>query len=69
RCENLSSGDNPNYMFDRAILSVSHGGEFLGTLTPERRFYKASQQQATSVAIRSSLREDLYVVFAGRDPE
>ena len=32
---------------------------------PERRFYKASQQTATMVANRSTMREDLYLVYSG----
>ena len=69
RCENLSNGDIPNYIYERAILSVTRGGDLLGTLTPERRFFKASRQTATIVAVRSTLVEDLYVVFSGREEE
>ena len=36
---------------------------------PERRFYNASQQTSTIVAIHSTLARDLYVVFEGRNPE
>ena len=32
---------------------------------PERRFYKASQQMATMVANRSTVKEDLYLVYEG----
>jgi cytochrome c-type biogenesis protein CcmF len=38
-------------------------------LYPERRFYKASQQSATIVANRSMLREDLYLVYAGKNQD
>ena len=69
RCENLSNGDTPNYIYDRAVLSVSRGDDLLGTLTPERRFFKASRQAATIVAVRSTVLEDLYVVFSGREEE
>jgi cytochrome c-type biogenesis protein CcmF len=69
RCESLTNGDTPNHIYDRAVLSVKRGDEFLGILTPERRFFKASREAATIVAIRSSLSEDLYVVFGGKDKE
>jgi cytochrome c-type biogenesis protein CcmF len=36
---------------------------------PEQRFYKASQQPQTMVANRSTPREDLYLVFAGTNPD
>ena len=70
RCENLSNGETPNFVYDRAVISVTRGGELLGVLTPERRFFKASQQASTVVAIRGfpfTLVEDLYVVFSGRE--
>jgi cytochrome c-type biogenesis protein CcmF len=38
-------------------------------LDPEVRFYKASQQQSTTVGIRRRLNEDLYVVFSGVQPD
>ena len=38
-------------------------------LAPERRFYNASQQTDTVVAIHSTLARDIYVVFEGRNPE
>ena len=69
RCESLTNGDTANHIYDRAVLSVTRGDEFIGILTPERRFFKASREAATIVAIRSSLAEDLYVVFGGRDEE
>ena len=34
-------------------------------MEPERRFYKASQQPTSEVAIRRRLNEDLYLNFAG----
>ncbi len=37
----------------------------LGTLEPERRLYKSSEQGTSEVAIRRRLNEDLYLNFAG----
>ena len=54
---------------DYAILDVYRNGTFLQTMYPERRFYTASQQDATMVANRSTWREDLYLVYAGRNPD
>ena len=49
----------------RWMLERSKNGEDLGMLEPERRFYIASNQPTSEVAIRRRLNEDLYVNFAG----
>jgi cytochrome c-type biogenesis protein CcmF len=69
RCQTVSMGDTPNYTYQRAVLSVTKNGYALGTLEPERRFYKASQTPITHVAIGHSMVEDLYTVLAGQDQE
>jgi cytochrome c-type biogenesis protein CcmF len=69
RCQTVSTGDNPNYAYQRIVLSITQNGHALGTLEPERRFYKASQQPITHVAVHNSLAEDLYTVLAGQDQE
>jgi cytochrome c-type biogenesis protein CcmF len=61
--------ENPNYRSEWAMIDVSKAGVQLATLLPERRFYKASEQNATIVATRSTLREDLYLVYAGLNPD
>jgi cytochrome c-type biogenesis protein CcmF len=59
-------GQTPNYRYGRAILQVFKDGKMVRILKPERRFYKTSEQQSTTiVALHSTPREDLYVVFAG----
>ncbi len=69
RCESLATGDTPNYAFQRATFSVVKDGRALGTIDPERRFFKASQEVTSHVTIRTSLAEDLYVVLAGQDTD
>lgn len=69
RCLSVTSGDTPNYAYQRIVLEVSKNGRPLGTIEPDRRFFKASQQPTSHVSIRSSLAEDLYAVLAGQDPE
>ena len=68
-CQSYSQDSNPNYDTDYALLDVFHGSKKITQLAPERRFYNASQQTSTIVAIHSSLARDLYVVFEGRNPE
>jgi len=61
--------DNPNYSSESAIVDVYKGKDKIDTMYPERRMFKASSQTATIVANRSTLKEDLYLVYAGRNEE
>ena len=64
-CRSYTDDDAPNYASEWAMLDVYKGGKQIDTMTPVRRFYKASQQTSTMPDIRSTLNEDLYVVFEG----
>ena len=61
----IQDGENDNFVWSRMALDVYNGGQKITTLNPEKRFYKASRSQASEVAIRRRLNEDLYVNFAG----
>jgi cytochrome c-type biogenesis protein CcmF len=61
----LQMGDNENYGWHRAIMQVSKNGVIIGTLRPEKRFYKASRQGTSEVGIRQRPNEDLYLNFGG----
>ncbi|MGB9605315.1 MAG: heme lyase CcmF/NrfE family subunit, partial [Bryobacteraceae bacterium] len=65
RLASLRDGENENFAWDRAGIEVFQGGKLIARLEPERRFYKASRQATSEVAIRRGLREDLYLNFAG----
>jgi cytochrome c-type biogenesis protein CcmF len=69
RAQKIVTGDNPNYLYQRILLAVTKDGRSFTSMHPERRFYKASQQPTSYVSIRTTLREDLYAVLAGQDPE
>ncbi len=58
-----------NYEAERVTIEVLRDGKSALMLYPERRFYPANEVSGTMVAIHSTLREDLYLVYAGRDPE
>ncbi len=60
---------NDNYNSRWAIIDVSKDGQPLTTMYPEQRFYKASQTTQTMVADRSTLKEDLYIVFSGMNED
>jgi cytochrome c-type biogenesis protein CcmF len=59
-----------NYTAQRMIVEVLKGDKQIMMLYPEKRQFQGTEQAAgTMVAIYSTLREDLYVVYAGMDPE
>jgi cytochrome c-type biogenesis protein CcmF len=65
RIDQIQDGENQNYIWNRAVVAIYKGGQQIGTLTPERRLYKASEQPTSEVSIRRRLNEDLYLNFAG----
>jgi cytochrome c-type biogenesis protein CcmF len=65
RIANIEQGENDTYAWQRLAVDVSRAGKSLGTLYPERRLYKASQQPTSEVSIRRRLNEDFYINFAG----
>src|ERR1700676_241805 len=67
-CRSYTDDDGPNYASQWALLDVFKGGKQIDTMTPVRRFYKASRQTSTMPDIRSTLDEDLYLVFEGVNP-
>jgi cytochrome c-type biogenesis protein CcmF len=65
RIVNMLKGENANYVWQKLVVEASRGGTPIGTMEPERRLYKSSQQPTSEVAIRRRLNEDLYLNFAG----
>jgi cytochrome c-type biogenesis protein CcmF len=68
-CRSYTQEDKANYGSEWAILDIYKGGRQVETLYPERRFYKASQQTSTMPAIRSTLGDDLYLVYEGQNQD
>ena len=68
-CRSYTQDDKPNYASEWAIMDVQKNGKQIATMYPERRFYKASEQTATIVANHSTAREDLYLVYTGKNPD
>ncbi|MFQ6042989.1 MAG: heme lyase CcmF/NrfE family subunit, partial [Candidatus Poribacteria bacterium] len=50
-----------------ATLEVWRNGKKIDVITPSKDFYKQQEQPTTEVAIRSTLKEDLYAILAGYD--
>ena len=69
KLQDIKETENANFVSEVGIIKVYRNGKEIKTLKPERRFYRASEQATTEVALRSTLKEDLYVVLAGFNPE
>lgn len=54
----------PGVEITEAVVRVWTGSRWLGALTPQRYFYASQEQSMHRVAIRSSPREDLYVILS-----
>jgi cytochrome c-type biogenesis protein CcmF len=52
-----------------ATLSVYNDGELIGSVVPEKYFHRSYQQPVTEVAIRSTAKEDLYVILINWDQD
>ncbi len=52
-----------------ARVAVYEDGEPVGILMPEKRMYFQQEQPTTIPAVASSLREDVYVILAGLEPD
>jgi cytochrome c-type biogenesis protein CcmF len=67
--QNYDSTQEPNYSAERATIDVDKGGKSVMMLYPTRRYYPSNEESGTMVAISSTLKEDLYVVYAGINPD
>jgi DsbE subfamily thiol:disulfide oxidoreductase len=57
----------PNYVAIRARFIATKDGRYISELNPERRMYANPQQPLSTVAIRTNLVNDLYVVLGDPD--
>jgi cytochrome c-type biogenesis protein CcmF len=67
--QSVDSRPEPNYTAQRLIIEVMRDNKPIMMLYPERRRFPAGDGSGTMVAIYSTLKEDLYVVYAGESPE
>ncbi|MBX3479925.1 MAG: heme lyase CcmF/NrfE family subunit [Caulobacter sp.] len=58
--------DGPNYLAERAVLTVRRGGRAVCTATPERRFYPAGGQTTQEVAICARGLDQVYITLGER---
>ncbi len=67
--QSFESHPEKNYNAERMIIEVSESGKPKMMLYPERRFFPTNEESGTMVAIYSTLRDDLYVVYSGQSPD
>lgn len=60
----LSSSEQPGIDVTEATVRAWTGSRSLGTYRPQRLFYRTQEQPMHHVAIRSSPREDLYIILS-----
>jgi cytochrome c-type biogenesis protein CcmF len=63
------TGEDAHKAYLAATVDVHRGEKLVGTLHPEKRFYKKQEQPSTEPAIRGTVREDLYVILGSYEAE
>jgi len=69
-CQSFTQDSKPEFDTEYALLDVYKGQKKLTQLAPEKRIYFPNTdhaQPSTMVALRSTLANDLYVIYEGRD--
>ena len=66
-CRSFTQDDNANQETEWALMDVYQRGQKIGTMTPQRIFYKASRQASTKPDIDQGFKEDLYLVYEGQN--
>jgi cytochrome c-type biogenesis protein CcmF len=61
--------ESGNKSLNQAVVDVYRGDRKVATVRPERNQHSNVDGAVTEVALRSSLKEDLYIVLAGLDPD
>jgi len=67
--QSVDSRPERNYTAQRMIIEVMRDNKPIMMLYPEKRRFVTTVENGTMVAIYSTLKEDLYVVFAGQSPD
>jgi cytochrome c-type biogenesis protein CcmF len=57
-----------NYVAAQGQIEVSHGGQVIAMLSPEKRIYRVQSNPMTEAAVDSNLLRDLYVSMGEQLP-
>jgi cytochrome c-type biogenesis protein CcmF len=68
RLDGTSQVQGPNYVADRADITVLRDGQVLTVVHPEKRRYPVEQTETTQSSIRTTIVSDLYVVLGDSRP-
>ena len=66
-CRSYTQDDSPNQTSEWALIEVYKDGKLQRTMSPQRVFYKASQQASTKPDVAEGFKEDLYLVYEGQN--
>ncbi|MEX0921847.1 MAG: heme lyase CcmF/NrfE family subunit [Rhodovibrionaceae bacterium] len=70
RFEGVERLQGPNYRSDMASFTVTRDGDYVATLTPEKRLYPVQNAPTTEAAIHTTGLADLYAVIGDpQDPQ
>jgi cytochrome c-type biogenesis protein CcmF len=61
----ITEAQTENYSSQTLELEMFRNDRLISTISPEKRYYFASEQPSTEVDIYSTLREDIYAVLSG----
>jgi cytochrome c-type biogenesis protein CcmF len=67
--QSVDTRPEKNYTAERMIVEVMKNNKPMMMLYPEKRRFATTVENGTMVAIYSTLKEDLYVVYAGQSPD
>jgi cytochrome c-type biogenesis protein CcmF len=67
--QSVDTRPEKNYTAERMIVEVMKDNKPMMMLYPEKRRFATTVENGTMVAIYSTLKEDLYVVYAGQSPD
>jgi cytochrome c-type biogenesis protein CcmF len=60
RLDSVVPLQGPNYVAERAAITLTRDGRFFTTLTPERRLFTVQQRQVAETSIHTNLLRDIY---------
>src|SRR5215467_375176 len=66
-CRSYTQDENANAFSEWALMDVTENGKLQRTMSPQRIFYKASQQASTKPDIDQGFKQDLYLVYEGQN--
>ena len=61
--------ENGNKVRNAALVELYRNGQLLGVMEPERNLHSNVEGSVTEVALRTNLKEDLYLVLASIEPD